>query len=521
MTHAQRGLASRLALAVMVTVLLAAGCSSGDGKSDATKRDTRVAMVPPEVARHADEWPLPGRDYANSRARTDSTITTATIERLEPAWSVPLPGAGAYGNASSTPVIVGNTVFVQDLGSNVRAIDLKTGAVRWTHRYDTFQIGPNGPAVGYGNAYVANGPNEIAALDMGTGKELWSTDITTTETDGVDIQPTVVAGLVLAATVPISLKGQYQGGDRGKLWALDAKTGEKVWTFDTIKSPDLWGNPELNSGGGAWYPPAVDVERGLVYWAVANPAPFAGTPEFPKGSSRPGPNLYTNSVVALHVRTGKLAWYHQGVPHDLFDHDLQLAAMWKPRDGQDAVIGTGKLGRVIVLDPDTGTRRSDTPVGIHRNDDPETFDAPTEVMPGFFGGVLTPPAVADGVVYTAVLNAPSKEEPNVNHNLGGTELGTMPGEVAAVDVRTGKRLWSTPIDGDPLGGALVLGDLVVTGTFQGNVVALDRGDGHIVRTFAAPGGINGWPAATRDTIVWPIGMGKTPSLVAYRLAAAH
>jgi glucose dehydrogenase len=508
----------RRALACIAVGLLAAvSCSSGNDSATTSTTRSATSLVPPEVVQHADEWPLPGRDYANSRARSDSTITTATIDRLAPAWSVPLPGAGAYGSASSTPVIVDGVVYVQDLASDVRAIDMKTGAVRWTHKFGSFQIGPNGPAVGYGRVYVASSSSEITALDITTGDELWSTKITVGETDGVDIQPTVVGGLVLAATVPVSLKGQYKGGDRGILWALDAKTGEKVWTFDTIKSPDLWGHPEINSGGGAWFPPAVDVERGLVYWGVANPAPFAGTKEFPKGSSRPGPNLYTNSVVALHVSTGKLAWYHQGVPHDLFDHDLHLTAIATRGRGTPSVIGTGKLGRVLALDPDTGKLQTDTPVGIHQNDDAATFDGPKVVMPGFFGGVETPPAVADGIVYTAVLNAPSNEEPDVNHNLGGTDLGTMPGEVAAVDVKTGDVVWATKVDGDPLGGALVVGDLVITGTYQGSIVALDRATGRIVRTFAAPGGINGWPAATRDTIVWPIGMGKTPGLIAYRL----
>ncbi len=477
-------------------------------------------MVPPEVASHAAQWPLPGRDYDNSRARADSTITAANIGQLKPAWSVPLPGSSAYGNASTTPVIIGQTVFVQDLGSNVRAIDLSTGTVRWTSKLNKFQIGPNGVAVGYGRVYVADGPHNIAALNIKTGAEEWSTKITETETDGVDIQPTVVAGLVLVATVPISVQGQYNGGDRGKLWALDAKTGHKVWTFDTIKSPDLWGHPELNAGGGAWFPPAVDVKRGLVYWGVANPAPYGGTPKFPRGSSRPGPNLYTDSVVALHIRSGKLAWYHQATPHDLFDHDLQLTAIARSSDGTESVIGTGKAGRVLALDPGTGKLETDTPVGEHVNDDPAKLTKQVEVMPGYFGGLETPPAVADGVVYAPVLNAPSTEEPNVDHAVGGTTLGTMPGEVAAVDVRTGRVLWHTPIEGDPLGGALVMGDLVLTGTFQGNIVVLDRTTGRIVRTFAAPGGINGWPAATRDTIVWPIGNGKNPSLVAYRVSAS-
>lgn len=143
-----------------------AGAQSGSAPSDALD-------IPPEVAQHQDDWPLPGRDYENSRARLDSTITSKTVERLQVAWSVPLPGAGAYGNASSTPLIVGDTVYVQDLGSNVKAVDLATGAVKWSHDYNEFQIGPNGPAIGYGKIYVAAGSQAIAALDATTGEQLW------------------------------------------------------------------------------------------------------------------------------------------------------------------------------------------------------------------------------------------------------------------------------------------------------------------------------------------------------------
>ncbi len=500
------------------TALVLAGCSGGtDGGTTASTRADRATSVPPEVRHSAGDWPLPARDYDNSRAQPDATITTANVARLEPAWSVPMPGAAAFGNLSSTPVIVGDTVYVQDLGSNVKAIDLATGTVRWTKEYKAFSTGPNGPAVGYGRVYVAKDGRTIGALDANDGHELWSTEIADTKTTGVDIQPTVVDGLVLAATVPVSLQGQFRGGDRGVLWALDAKTGEKVWSFDTVKSDDLWGNPDLNSGGGAWFPPAVDLERGLVYWGIANPAPFPGTPEFPRGSSRPGPNLYAESVVALHLRTGKLAWYHQAVPHDLFDHDLQLTAIARLA-GKTLVIGTGKLGRVLALDPDTGKVVSDREVGIHKNDHEALLTQPLDVMPGLFGGTETPVAVADGVVYSAVINAPSHVDPAKEDFLGGAKLGQMPGQVVATDAATGRILWDTTIAGDPLGAALVMGDLVFVGTYQGHIYALDRTRGSIVRTIDAPGGINGFPAATRDTIVWPIGMADPPVVVAYRVA---
>ena len=79
--------------------------------------------------------------------------------------------------------------------------------------------------------------------------------------------------------MPVSIGGIYTPGDRGIVHALDVATGAERWTFDTVESPDLWGHPEVNSGGGAWYPPAIDTAAGLVYWGTANPAPFVGTPE--------------------------------------------------------------------------------------------------------------------------------------------------------------------------------------------------------------------------------------------------
>ena len=96
------------------------------------------------------------------------------------------------------------------------------------------------------------------ALEQSNGQVRWKKDLTDTPTEGVDAQPQYVDGKVLIATVPVSARVQYQGGDRGVLYALDAKTGDIDWSFDTVASDDLWGNADVNSGGGAWYPPAVD-----------------------------------------------------------------------------------------------------------------------------------------------------------------------------------------------------------------------------------------------------------------------
>ena len=85
---------------------------------------------------------------------------------------------------------------------------------------------------------------------------------------------------------------------------MNEANGRMLWSFDTVASPDLWGNPSVNSGGGSWYPPSFSPRSGLLYVGIATPAPFVGTPQYPNGSSRPGPNLYTDSTVALRMSTG-------------------------------------------------------------------------------------------------------------------------------------------------------------------------------------------------------------------------
>jgi outer membrane protein assembly factor BamB len=144
--------------------------------------------------------------------------------------------------------------------------------------------------------------------------------------------------------------------------------------------------------------------------------------------------LYTDSVLALDVRTGALRWYYQAYPHDLFDRDLvhTMIVDLPANDGvgRQVLVSTGKGGEVFGLDPSTGRLLWDTPVGLHRNDDLTSLPGPTEILPGTFGGVLTPPAAADGIVYVATLNAPQLAP---TRQTTSARIGAASGEVKAID----------------------------------------------------------------------------------------
>jgi outer membrane protein assembly factor BamB len=467
--------------------------------------------VPAEVIESQADWPLPGHDYDNSRTASRSTITSANVDQLEKAWSAAPDGLGAL---STAPIVIGDTVYLQGSSGRVAALDRATGKTRWISEATGGNIGPFGVAVGDGRVFADDGSTGVIALDKRSGAVLWRHRITATKTLGVDIQPTVFGGMVFASTVPVSIGGIYAPGDRGTIYALDVRTGAERWSFDTIKG-ELWGHPEINSGGGAWYPPAIDITRGVVYVGVANPAPFPGAKGYPNGTSRPGPNLYTDSVVALKADTGKLLWYYQVTPHDILDRDQVHVMLARTKKGRDVVVSAGKSGVVVALDRDSGALIWRRAVGVHQNDDHDLKGA-TKVFPGTYGGVLTPPATAGGVVYVATLNSPTTLEPDVPSYFGSV-LGDGDGEVAALDADTGRIIWHRRVPGDPLGGAAVVNDLVLTALLDGKVIALARGDGRIAWQYDAGGGINGWMAAVDDTLFIPVGQASPPQLLALRL----
>lgn len=495
----------------VVNALWLVGSTLTSAASVNSGNDSYVGAPPQVRAAGAEQWPLPGHDYDNTRDAGSSPITAATISKVVTAWSVPMKGA-----LTTAPIIVGDRIYVEDNSGSVVSIDPVTGHVMWRTAALGFSIGPNGVAIGWGKVFAATSDG-VAALDADTGRILWNRRLTAPTSGGVDMQPTVVDGLVLIATVPVSLGGIYKGGDRGWLYALHAATGKTAWSFDTVDSKTIWGKPTVNSGGGAWYPPSIDQAANLAYWGTANPAPFPGTAEFPNGTSRPGFNLYTDSTVALNLRTGKLEWYHQATSHDILDRDfVHTMIVSIPHSSRQVIIGTGKSGLVVGLNPSSGRLLWRTLVGMHHNGEVRSLSGPTVVLPGTYGGVLTPPASADGTVYVATLNAPDTLYPNQTAYFGG-KLGTFPGDVVAINGRTGKVIWDTKVPGDPTGAATVVNNLVLTATYQGSLVALNRITGHIVWVHALPGSVNGWLSIAGDLVVVPIGGTSPPEVLALRL----
>ena len=469
----------------------------------------------------------PNFDLSNTR-HVGGPIDSATVSKLGVAWSTPLKAKSEYGSYSSSPIISNGVIFSQDLASNVQAISLKTGKVLWTKGYEQPDQGPNGLVVAEGRVYGAT-QSAVFALDEKTGTELWSVPLVRNEHEGIDMAPGFHEGIVYAATVPGTVAKYYGGEGEGILWALDARTGKRLWHFDTAPE-DLWSkqNVSINSGGGLWYTPAFD-GHGSMYIGTANPAPFPGTEELPWGASRPGPDLYTDSLVKLNAKTGKLEWYYQQTPHDIYDWDLQDPPILMNVGGRQEVIGAGKGGVVIALNPATGKPLWKRPVGTHNGHDNDNLYAmkgelsklsvPETVYPGQLGGVIAPMASNGSTVFVPVVNHPAEFQSQTEIQ----ENGPTSGEIVAVDAATGKVKWEQKLPGPAFGAVTAVNDLVFATTFEGVVYAFAAGTGDIVWQKQLPAGTNTGVAVSGDTVIVPagtaLGSGQTPMLVAYRLGA--
>jgi outer membrane protein assembly factor BamB len=343
--------------------------------------------------------------------------------------------------------------------------------------------------------------------------------------EAIDMSPGVHDGLVYVSTVPTDVTSAYNGGIAGVLWALDAKTGAKKWSFDTAPK-GLWSkrHKSINAGGGLWYAPSFDDEGGM-YIGTGNPVPFPGAEGLPWGKSRPGPNLYTDSLVKLNAKTGKLEWYYQATPHDVYDWDFQDPPILAKAGGRELAIGSGKSGLVVAVDAKTGKPVWRTPVGKHNGHDDDGLLAmrgeysklPKQavVYPGILGGVIAPMAASKTTLFVPVVNHPLTIENGETIGEGEENAG----EMVALD--TGKEKWNETYEVPAYGAPVAVNDMVFFATFDGTLHGLDAETGGEVWTEALPAGANSGVTAAGDSLILaaglPLAEGQVPSLVAYRL----
>lgn len=482
--------------------------------------------MPPEVTRYAADWPMAQGDSAAHPAAADSPIVAENGDRLDAAWRFPIEAASGYGAVTVTPIVLGDTICLQDMESNVFAIDRATGALRWRRAYGLPTASGNGIAVGYGLAFGVIGIGaEVFALRADSGDEAWRTTLSANPAEFVFIQPQVHDGVVYVSTSPAA----YVPGSRGIRYALAAERGDVLWQWETT-TDNLWGAARLNSGG-VWYQPSID-EAGNPYFGTGKPGTVAGR--------RPGAHHTTGSELPF-----------------------QLDGLARPGDRVDAVACAGRPARPArprrpaEPDPRDGRDRwqSSTPRHRRRQDRhgdcrrrqhreevwrasvgdrnahgdgaslPEPSGTPVTVVPGFFGGVLTPMAFASDTVFAPVIDLPF-----VYTNTESVfDLAGATGEMVA-DATNGRLLWSAPVDTFFSGGATVADDVVFGAGRAGIVRGFATADGREVWCYQLGAGIDAPLAVAGDTLfaaagAFFIGAGEDPptprpELVAFRLGGS-
>jgi alcohol dehydrogenase (cytochrome c) len=530
--------------------LAVGGCGSNGSSSVAScfakhAATDGQASSAPGVSRNpavAAAWTLPGANLQNTRD-VASPINSSDVTKLGVAWCVPVESTGLARSAgladgyATTPVVVHGVVYTQDLESNVMAIRLATGKVLWTHNYSSPNGGPDGVNVVGGTVYAATNRAAVA-LSAATGRQLWRRTLIGNDREGIDMAPGYNDGTVYVSTVPVNpTVGQYLGGAKSTLWALNARTGAPEWSWDEVQN--LWGKPALNSGGGLWDPPSFD-SAGNIYIGIANPGPI-GQGRWPRGypwgTSRPGPDLYTDSVVKLSPQ-GKLLWYYQLTPHDLYDWDLQNSPVLTTARGRPVVIDGGKAGLLIELSAQTGKLLWKLPVGVHtghENDGlltehatptaPIPLPAKFTLEPGVFGGVESQLASNGSATFAAVNNLAVPL--TAAHGLAesakafAASIPKATGEMVAVDQDTGKIEWDDKLPSSPYGAATITNNVVFTTTYNGYLYAFNTATGAILLKTPLSAGSNA--PVTIDGHYVIVGAGSAvsksqqPLIIAYKL----
>ncbi len=322
---------------------------------------------PPErllVAPPAQDWPSYNGDYTGRRYSALDQIKPENVHRLRAQWVFHSSNSESL---EVTPVVVGGVMYVTS-ANDAFALDARTGRVLWSHIRpltqglidDASAHHNRGVAIWHTRVFMETDNAHLLCLDAQSGHLIWDIEYADMRKNyGATSAPLIVKDKVLVGT---------SGGDdgvRGFLAAFDPKTGKEVWRFWTIPGPgetgsESWpGDAYLLGGGTTWMPGTYDPETNTLFWGTSNPAP-----DF-VGDTRPGDDLYTDCVLALDPDTGRLKWYFQFTPHDLFDYDAAetpvLVDLTVKGQVRKLLVEANRNGFFYLLDRTTGKFLSATP----------------------------------------------------------------------------------------------------------------------------------------------------------------
>ena len=475
------------------------------------------------------DWPTYGGDYSGKRYSSLTQVNQNTVKNLTLAFTTKLVAgsqsrkqgvplnvagvgtleAGALANVKGSILQVEGILYAST-PDNAWAIDGRDGHEIWHFVWKTrggTHIGNRGLGMWHNRLFMETPDDILVCIDAKTGKEIWHKEIA-----DFDLQyfsttaPMVVGNHILVGT----------GNDLdepGFLQSFDPETGAVQWKF--FVTPMKKGDPGLESwanvdaarhgGGNPWVNGSYDPETHLYYIGTGNPSPAYTT-----GTRGEGDNLYTCSVVAINVDTGKMAWYYQTSPHDTHDWDSAQTPVLidAPFNGRPRklVLQASRNGYFFTLDRLTGEHLVTSKFGETANwakginakgqpmrDPAKDFHiAGSIVSPANQGVTNWPPPAFNpetGLLYVPAVDSfamyyLTETDPRGAMGLGGKEevaLGTYRSYLTAIDYKTGKTMWKHVYPG--LGGSIAsgilttAGKLVFAGDVSGNIIAYDAAAG--------------------------------------------
>jgi len=460
-----------------------------------------------ESASDTQGWLYASKDYAGQRYVALNQITAANAHSLRAAC---IYRSNTTGSFQSSPLVYKGTMYFT-IDNVTIAIDASTCREKWTHTWELkatpLSKANRGGAIADGRFVRGTPDGWLIALNMADGSLVWSQKIA----DPSHSQYLSMPPLILGDTIIYGPAGADWGA-KNWIGAFKLATGEPIWKFNLIPDAgepgaDSWKDPASrdHGGGSLWTPLALDAAKGVLYVPVGNPAP-----DF-YGHARPGDNLYTDSLVALDVKTGKLLWFHQFVPNDVNDRDLsQVSPLFsatvkgKPRD---LVTVSGKDGLLRVLDRDTHEPLYELPITTRTGWEEKPTVEGAHGCPGLLGGMewngpaYSPQAKTIYVstvdwcgTFTRLPDPPGYQQ---NAHYYGGSVTPDPrdqarGWLRAIDVSSGKerwvQKWPTPL---VAGVTATSGGVLFTGDLDNNFLAIDAANGKTLYKFNTGGSVGG------------------------------